>query len=140
MNNENIIWCGSPSQLANLKCYLLCGIFSWLVLPIFVMYWYFLKIKNTNYKITNERLIMRRGVFNKLTDQVELYRVKDIRLHEPFWLRLFGLGNIILITSDKIYGEINLPYIKNPEYLKNNIRDVVEELREKRNVREVDFK
>lgn len=140
MNDENIIWSGTPSQLANLKCYLLCGLFCWLIIPIFIMFWNFLKIKNTSFKLTDERLIMRKGVFNKLTDQVELYRVKDIRLQEPFLLRIFGLGNIVLITSDKIYGEILLPYMRNPEDLKNNIRDIVEELREKRNVREVDFK
>ncbi len=34
-------------------------------------------------------------------NELELYRVKDIVLNEPFLLRLVGLSNIVLVTSDR---------------------------------------
>jgi len=136
---ENTIFRGTPSQLINIKCYLLCGSLFWLVFPLFIMFWNYLKIKNSIHEITTERLITTTGVFNKATEQIELYRVKDIRLEEPFLMRIFGLGNILLITSDRTLGTILLPAMSNPKKMKNEIRKIVEKLREKKNVREMDF-
>jgi uncharacterized membrane protein YdbT with pleckstrin-like domain len=79
-------------------------------------------------------------VFNKSTDQIELYRIKDIRLYESFFMRLFGLGNILIITSDKTYHHLNLNAIKEPEIVKDLLRQAVEEIREIKKVREIDYK
>ena len=136
---ENIIWRGTPSQLTNIKCYLLCGLFSWLIIPLFVMFWQYLKTKNSIYEITNERLIIIRGVFNKSTEQIELYRVRDISLEEPFLMRIFGLGNILLITVDKTIGTIILPAMNNPKKLKDDIRDMVEIQRQRKRVIDMDI-
>lgn len=140
MGKEDAIWRGTPSQLINIKCYLFCGALFWVVIPLFVIFWKYLKVRSSIFEFTSERLIIRKGIFNKLTDQIELYRVKDIRLEEPFLMRIFGLGNIILVTSDKTLGNILLPAMSNAEELKDKIRHIVEELREKKNVREMDFK
>lgn len=140
MGTEDVIWKGTPSQLINIKCYLFCGALFWVVVPLFVMFWQYLKVKSFIYEFTSERLILKKGIFNRLTDQVELYRVKDIRLEEPFLMRIFGLGNIVLVTSDKTLGDILLPAMRDSENLKDKIRHTVEKLREKKNVREMDFK
>jgi len=140
MGTEDVIWKGTPSQLINIKCYLFCGALFWVVVPLFVMFWQYLKVKSSIYEFTSERLILKKGIFNRLTDQVELYRVKDIRLEEPFLMRIFGLGNIVLVTSDKTLGDILLPAMRDSENLKDKIRHTVEKLREKKNVREMDFK
>lgn len=140
MSEETTIWEGTPSQYTNIKCYVLCGLFSWMVLPLFFIYWQYLKTKNTKFKITTERLIIAEGVFNKKTEQIELYRVKDIHLEEPFVMRIFGLGNIHLDTSDQETSEEIIPAMKNALELKEKIRHIVEDLRVERNVREVDFR
>jgi len=140
MGTEDVIWKGTPSQLINIKCYLFCGALFWVVVPLFVMFWQYLKVKSSIYEFTSERLILKKGIFNRLTDQVELYRVKDIRLEEPFLMRIFGLGNIVLVTSDKTLGDILLPAMRDSENLKDKIRHTVEKLREKKNVREMDLK
>jgi len=118
---------------------LLCGLFSWLIIPLFIMFWYYLKTKYSLYELTTERLITTKGVFNKSTEQIELYRVKDIRLEEPFLMRIFSLGNILLVTSDKTLGVILLPAMNNPKKLKDDIRYIVEKQREKKGVREMDI-
>ena len=140
IEEEEVLWRGTPSQLVNIKCYVLCGVFFWTVLPLFVMYWHYLKTKNTKFEITSQRLIVKEGVFNKTTEQIELYRVKDIHLEEPLLMRIFGLGNIRLNTSDKDLERELMPAMSNPEELKDKIRHVVEALRVSRNVREMDFR
>ena len=140
MNSENIIWECTPSQLVNIKCYILCGLFFWTIIPLFFFFWKYLKVRNMRFRLTSERLIITKGVFNKETSQIELYRVKDIHLEEPFIYRIFRLGNILLYTSDKELPVTVLPAIKHPITFKEKIRQVVEKLRVERNVREVDFR
>jgi uncharacterized membrane protein YdbT with pleckstrin-like domain len=140
MQNEQLLWEGSPSQLKNINYYLVCILFIWLIFPIFYMIWIYLKTNKTKYIFTNERFIYSEGVFNKSTDQIELYRIKDIRLYESFFMRLFGLGNILIITSDKTYHHLNLNAIKEPEIVKDLLRQAVEEIREIKKVREIDYK
>jgi uncharacterized membrane protein YdbT with pleckstrin-like domain len=52
------------------------------------------------YIITPEIIRIRRGIFFKRTDQVELYRVKDYILTQPFLLQVCGLMNLTLKSTD----------------------------------------
>lgn len=138
MSDEKALWSGTPSQVINLPVYILCAILFWLVIPLFVILWRWLVVRNTKYELTSERLKMRRGVLNKHMDEVELYRVRDYKLEEPLFLRLFGLGNITLRTSDRSHPVLSLRAIRNGEQLYDQIRDAVEQCRARKGVREVD--
>ena len=129
MSTEETIWSGSPSQLKNLGTYVLCILTFFLIVPIFVMTWVWLKTKFTKYQLTNERLIFTRGVLSKSTDQFELYRVRDYRFEQPFVLRVFGLGNIYLIGTDVTDEVIVVEAVRNGSDIVNTIRACVENLR-----------
>jgi len=60
----------------------------------------FLFIRSVCYTITPEIIRIRRGIFFKRTDQVELYRVKDYILTQPFLLQVCGLMNLTLKSTD----------------------------------------
>jgi uncharacterized membrane protein YdbT with pleckstrin-like domain len=138
-STETPIWSGSPSQVINLPVFILCGLLFWLVIPIFIILWQWLVLKNTRYELTTERLITRHGVFNKQMDDLELYRVRDYKFEQPLFLRLFSLGNITLNTSDKSHPVVIIRAIANGEQLQEQIRNAVEACRVKKRVREVDF-
>jgi uncharacterized membrane protein YdbT with pleckstrin-like domain len=57
-------------------------------------------IRSVCYTITPEIIRIRRGIFFKRTDQVELYRVKDYILTQPFLLQICGLMNLTLKSTD----------------------------------------
>ena len=139
MAEEKTVWVGTPSQVVNLGSFILLGLFFWLVIPLFIILWKWLVVKNTKYELTTERLRMRHGVFNKKTDELELYRVRDYKLDQPFFLRIFSLGNIILQTSDKSHPHVVLEAIPNGEDLREQLRTYVEACRTRKGVREVDI-
>ncbi|GAC18178.1 PH domain-containing protein [Paraglaciecola arctica] len=139
MSEEKNVWLGTPSQVVNLGSYILLGLFFWLVIPLFVILWKWLDVKNTKYELTTERIRTRHGILNKETDELELYRVRDYKLEQPFFLRMFSLGNIILETSDRSHPTIVIKAISNGEELREKLRTHVEACRTKKNVREVDF-
>lgn len=136
---EKEIWKGSPSQWTNFATYVFCVLFCWLIIPIFIALWTFLVVKNWKIKITDQRLIEEKGVLSKTIDELELYRVKDIRLDQPFLLRLLGLSNIIMTTSDRSHSIVKIPAIKDGKNLREQLRVAVDARRDKKRVRETDF-
>ncbi|MGI8740016.1 MAG: PH domain-containing protein [Gammaproteobacteria bacterium] len=136
---EKPVWNGTPSQVINLPAFILLGLFFWLVIPVFMMLWKWLVVKNTKYELTTERLKTRYGVLNKQMDEIELYRVRDYRFEQPFFLRIFALGNVVMQTSDKSHPLVTIRAIPNGEELRERIRTHVEECRARKGVREIDF-
>src|SRR5581483_3197507 len=98
---EEKVWEGSPSQKKNMGIFIACGLTFWLVVPIFIGFWKWLYTRSQRYDVTSERLCITSGIFSKRTEELELYRVRDITLIEPFSLRMFSLGNIELWTTDR---------------------------------------
>ena len=136
---EKEIWKGSPSQWTNFWSFLFGILLCWTVIPIFIALWKYLIVKTWKIEITDQRLIEEKGVLSKVTDELELFRVKDIRQEQPFFLRLVGLSNLVLVTSDRSNAIVRIPAIKNGKELREKIRLAVDVRREKKNVRETDF-
>lgn len=135
---EAVLWEGSPSQWVNLPRFVAYGLLAWMIVPLFLMLWAWLVIRNTHYELTSERLILRSGVLNKHRDEVELYRIKDYEVIEPWYLRPFSLGHVLLSSSDRTDPVVLLRAIQNPRRVADLFRRGVEELRQRKFVREVD--
>jgi membrane protein YdbS with pleckstrin-like domain len=135
---EEVVWQGRPSQIINLPAFLLCTLLCILVVPIFVALWKWLVVRCTNYELTSERLRMGSGVLSRVHDELELYRVKDSRYEQPFLLRIFGLGNVVLSTSDRTHPTIELRAVRDGRDVREKLRAQVEKLRARKGVREVD--
>ena len=136
---ERPLWSGSPSQVVNLGPFIGWGLLFWLVIPVFIILWRWLEVRNLRYELSTERLKIRRGVLNKKTDEIELYRVRDYQLDQPFFLRLFGLGNIAVTTADRTNPLVVLRAIRDGEQVREQIRNAVEACRVAKRVREVDL-
>lgn len=137
--DETILWIGKSSQLINLMAFIVCAIFSFLLVPILIAYIIYLQTKNKIYVLTTERLRVYSGIITKQINDLELYRVKDTRYEQPFLFRFFGLSNIQLFTSDITWGESVIPGIENGMTLREKIRKIVEAARAKKGVREFDY-
>ena len=136
---ETVLWEGSPSQWTNFPVFLLCVLFCWLVVPLFIALWRWLQTSCFTYRVTSERVVMRSGVLNTRTEEVELYRVKDATLVEPFWLRLVSLGHIDLTTSDRTTPWVRIRAVPRASELREQLRKCVERQRAAKGVRETDL-
>jgi hypothetical protein len=133
MSTENVIWKGTSSQVKNFWWFVSCL----LVIPIPWAIWAWLKVKCRAYTLTTERLLIEDGVFNKSQDTLELYRVRDLQVTEPFWQRLFGLQNVQLLATDLTTENLVLDYMPKAAGLPDIFRKQVEECRQRKGVREV---
>ncbi len=129
---EKQLYIGRPSQILNIISFI---IWSWtLFVPIII----YLRTRFTVYEVTDQRIKLKTGILNQEIEECELYRVRDYKIVKPFFQRIFGLGKIELVTSDRSNSSINLNGIKNPENLYDLIRDNVEKIRRKTGTREID--
>lgn len=135
---EQTVWRGSSSQWKNLGVFILCGLFCWLIVPIFIALSRYLQTKNKIYELTTERLKITEGILNKVTDTLELYRVKDIETRQPFLYRMLGIENVQMNTSDTSSPFIFIEAIPSTVGLADKIRNQVEIIRQQKGVREID--
>ena len=110
-----------------------------LALGIFAYKW--LQVMSSLYQVTQERLILRRGIVMKSIDEVELYRVKDIRMDFSLLNQMAGIGNICLISSDETTrtGELVLRNVPKAQQRREELRRLVDTARRQRGVREMDM-
>ena len=135
---EETVWRGTSSQWKNFGLYILCALFCWLIVPIFIALARFLQTKNKIYELTTERLKITEGVFSKVTDTLELYRVKDLETRQPFLYRLVSVENVQMNTSDTSSPFILIDAIPRAVGLGDKIRNQVEIIRQQKGVREID--
>ena len=135
---EQTVWRGPSSQWKNLGVFILCGLFCWLIVPIFIALSRYLQTKNKIYELTTERLKITEGIFSKVTDTLELYRVKDLETRQPFLYRMFGVENVQMNTSDTSSPFIFIEAIPRTVGLADKIRNQVEIIRQQKGVREID--
>jgi uncharacterized membrane protein YdbT with pleckstrin-like domain len=94
----------------------------------------------TTYELTADRLILRRGIFVKSIDEIELYRVKDIRIDFSLINQLAGIGTITLDSSDETTrgAPLVIANVDRAQERREHLRTLVDTARQKRRVREVD--
>lgn len=136
---EQVLWEGSPSALYLIGTLAACIAFSWLIVPIFIGIWKLLQIKCTRYQLTTQRLRISEGVLNRQHSDIELYRVKDVSMNEPWYMRLVGLGSVALISSDRVEKAVTIPAIRNAAGVRDLLREQVELTRDLKCVAEIDF-
>lgn len=86
----------------------------------------------TRYSMTDDRLFLECGFLNIKTEEILLYRIRDISLERKLGQRIFGVGSVRVISSDKTAPELLIKNIKHPVEVKELIHRQVEEAKLKR--------
>ncbi len=100
-----------------------------------------LKNRSASYEITDQRLIIKRGILFKTIDEIELYRIKDVRLGYSLLNQMTDIGTITLTSSDRTTsgGEFTLRDIPMARDRREGLRKLVDRARQRRGVREMDI-
>lgn len=93
-----------------------------------------LPLSFTKYMLSEERLFIEQGFFNKKEDEVRLYRIMDLSLTRSFGQRIFGVGTIHCCSADKSMGDFDIISIKNPKEVKEQLSQQIEAQRDVKRV------
>ena len=92
-------------------------------------------ISFTRYALSEDRLFISVGLLNIKDDEVLLYRIRDIDTSRSLWQRIFGVGTITVMSSDKSMPTLVLKNVKDPIFVKELLHQQVEEMKIRRRVR-----
>ena len=116
----------------------------WLVLSVGalgIFLWRWLENLASKFEITEERLVIRRGIIAKSVDEIELYRIKDVRINFSIINQIAGIGTISISSSDETTrdGDLVIRDVERAQARREDLRRLVDTARQKRRVREIDM-
>ena len=89
----------------------------------------------TRYALSEDRLFMSQGFLNLKDEEVLLYRVRDVTTSRSLWQRMFGVGTVTVMSSDKTQPTLVLKNVKDPMAFKELLHKQVELMKDKRRAR-----
>ena len=92
-------------------------------------------ISFTRYSLSEDRLFLSVGFLTIQDEEILLYRVRDIATTRSLWQRIFGVGTVTVVSSDKTMPTLVMENVKDPVFVKELIHKQVEEMKIQRRVR-----
>ncbi len=82
----------------------------------------FARIKNTHYRVTNQRIVIESGVLSRSLEEIDMRSVDDIEFHQTFFERIFGIGQVQVVSADKVAPRLTLYGIHDARKIRELIR------------------
>jgi uncharacterized membrane protein YdbT with pleckstrin-like domain len=112
----------SETQILQAATYArLAGLVLGLVV-IMVLSMNIVSLKSICYEVTEDRIEWSRGILSRKIDNLDMFRVIDMKLHRSIFDCIFGIGTVTLITKDKTDPEFQFRKIRRPRVLYDIIK------------------
>ncbi len=116
--------------------------FTWVFLIPFVKWiWKTLKIYCWSFYMDedSEIIIEEKGVFSVTTVQIQYFRIKSVRVSKPFFMRLVGISNVHIATSEPFKPYLVLYAIRDGEQWAMYCKEMAKYKRQSMGIKEMDF-
>ena len=90
---------------------------------IVVLLVWWLRCLATTLVITDRRVTLRKGLLSKATNDVLIADIRNVRIEQSMWQRIFGVGSVAVSTSGQSDMEIEVHGVPAPERIKAIIND-----------------
>ncbi|GAA4247529.1 PH domain-containing protein [Dactylosporangium darangshiense] len=101
-----------------------------LVVVLVVTVWPWIKWRTTHYVFTNERVIMRSGVFSRSGRDIPLGRVNDVSFSHSLFERMLGCGTLTIESAGE-RGQVQLNGLPKVEKTQSVLYELVDADRQK---------
>jgi len=104
-----------------------------------------LRYLTAKYWLEGDRLFMRRGIIFRSEEEIELYRIKDVRANFSVIQQMFGNGDLAIVSTDTAdigtgkRAGIVVGNVVDARSIREELRNRVEAVRKARGVREFDM-
>jgi len=91
-------------------------------LVILILLFKAFKLKMIYYEVTADRIEWSRGILDRRVDNVDMFRVIDLKMRRSLLDCIFGVGTVALITTDKTDPEFEFEKVRDCRYLYDIIK------------------
>jgi len=103
------------------KYRVLLGLLLGLVVGI-VLFYKALKLRMTHYQVSPDRIEYGEGIFDRKVDNLDMFRIVDIKLRRSVFDCVVGTGTVLLTTTDKSHPEFVFEKVRNSRELYDVIK------------------
>jgi len=127
---------------ANVKVQQLVPVEAWIDLSalglgltaVFALFWKTLALKSIRYEVTPDRVEWSRGIFDRKVDNLDMFRVVDLKLRRSLIDCLVGIGTVIVLTSDESDPQFEFKKVRRSRRLYDALKEAGLNADRKRNV------
>lgn len=94
-----------------------------------------LPITFTTYSLSEDRLFVDKGLIKLESEEILLYRIRDLKFTQTLGQRIFGVGSVTIQSSDKTTPVLVIENVKNAFDVKELIHENVEKMKLTRKMR-----
>lgn len=128
-----------PTAKAFLGTLILGVILLPFIVGLFLLLYVWYKVVSLKYRLTTQRLFVQKGLIAKRLDEIELFRIKDVTVHQGILQRILGFGTINVLSTDDSNPHVSLIGINRPVNVKETIRNSFRAARKREGVRAAEF-
>jgi len=94
-----------------------------IIFALLLILWKAIMLKTIFYQVSVDRIEYSRGIFDRRVDNIDMFRVVDLKMRRTLIDCILGIGSIALITNDKTDPEFEFKKIKNSRKLYDIIKN-----------------
>jgi len=92
------------------------------LIVVFVLVMKVVRLKMTRYEVSPDRIEWSRGILDRRVDNIDMFRVIDLKMRRSVLDCIFGIGTVGLITTDKTDPEFEFEKVHRPRELYDIIK------------------
>jgi uncharacterized membrane protein YdbT with pleckstrin-like domain len=112
----------TDDQLAVTAGFRALGGLAFIVLVVLWLFLKMLRLKMTRYEVTADRIEYSRGLVERAVDNLDMFRVIDLKLRRSLLDCVLGIGRVELITTDKTDPEFAFEKMRHSRRLYDTIK------------------
>jgi len=89
------------AQLAPVEAWIDLSVLAMGLAAVFLLFWKALALKSIRYEVTPDRIEWSRGIFDRKVDNLDMFRVVDLKLRRSLLEACLGIGTVIVTSSDE---------------------------------------
>jgi membrane protein YdbS with pleckstrin-like domain len=101
---------------------------------VFALFWKVLALKSIRYEVTPDRIEWSRGIFDRRVDNIDMFRIVDLKLRRSALDCLFGVGTVIVTSSDESDPQFEFNHVHHCRRLYDILKEAGLNADKKRNV------
>lgn len=87
--------------LVKIEAWLDLGAFGLGVAAVLALAWRLIALKSIYYEVSPDRIEWSRGIFDRHVDNIDMFRVIDLKLRRSLLDCILGIGTVTLVTKDE---------------------------------------
>ena len=112
----------SEAQMMLVGRYRLMVGFGLGLLVVLILFYKALKLKMIYYEVVADRIEFSRGILDRRVDNIDMFRVIDLKMRRSLLDCIFGIGTVALITTDKTDPEFTFEKVRDSRTLYDTIK------------------